>query len=100
MPFRTAADGLRLFVRLTPKAAADEVDAVVEVGGEAAIAARVRAVPDKGAANAALLALIAAWLGLPKSRVRLVAGGRSRLKTLALAGDPAELAQRLQSRLG
>jgi uncharacterized protein YggU (UPF0235/DUF167 family) len=52
-------------------------------------------VPDKGKANAAVIALLAKALGLPKSAVTLVAGETARLKTLAIAGDGEALAARL-----
>ena len=53
---------------------------------------RVSAVPDKGKANAAVVALLARALGVPKSAVSVVSGETSRLKTLAIAGDSAALA--------
>lgn len=57
---------------------------------------RVKAVPDKGKANAAVIALLARALGVPKAAVTLVSGDTARLKTVAIAGDPAELEQRLR----
>ena len=60
---------------------------------------RVRAVPDKGKANAAVIGLLAKALGLPKSAIALVAGDTARLKTLRLTGDPAALAAAIE-RLG
>jgi uncharacterized protein YggU (UPF0235/DUF167 family) len=57
---------------------------------------RVKAVPDKGKANAAVIALLAKALGVPKAAVTLVSGDTARLKTVAIAGDPAELEQRLR----
>jgi len=84
-PFRRRADGIDLIVRLTPKSAAD---------GRCHVKARVRAVPEKGAANSALEKLVAKALGVPSSSVTVVAGGTARLKTLRITGDPAELARR------
>jgi hypothetical protein len=43
---------------------------------------RVAAAASDGAANAAVVALIASKLGLPKSQVRLVAGATARVKRL------------------
>ena len=59
--------------------------------GSVHLAAKVRAVPDKGAANVALERLVGDSLGLPKSAVRVVSGTTSRLKTVRLSGDPALL---------
>jgi uncharacterized protein YggU (UPF0235/DUF167 family) len=58
--------------------------------------ARVRATPEKGAANAALEALIARVLGVPKSSVSVIAGGTSRLKTVTIAGDAEHLGATLR----
>lgn len=51
-----------------------------------ALLVRLAAAPVDGTANAALIAFVADRLGLPKHRVRLVAGERSRNKRLAIAG--------------
>ena len=59
--------------------------------------ARVRALPEDGAANAALEALAAKWLGVPKSSVRLVCGGKSRVKSLVIGGDVQALEGRLRA---
>jgi uncharacterized protein YggU (UPF0235/DUF167 family) len=92
-PFRTRADGVDLFVRLTPKSSADALEGFAEAAdGSLHLKARVRAVPEKGAANAALEKLLAKALGVPASTVSVVAGGTARLKTVRVLGDPATLA--------
>ena len=53
---------------------------------------RVSAVPDKGKANAAVVALLAKALGVPKSSVSVVSGETARLKTVAISGDSERLA--------
>ncbi len=58
---------------------------------------RVTAVPDKGKANAAVMGLLAKTLGVPKSAVTLVSGETARLKTIAIEGDPAALAARIEA---
>ena len=50
--------------------------------------------PEDGKANSAVQKLVAKWLGLPKSAVRVVTGGKTRLKGLEIDGPP-ELAARL-----
>ena len=99
LPWRTATDGLRLFVRLTPKAAHDTVGAVGEGPDGPYLAVKVRALPAEGAANAALEKLVAGWLGLARRNVVLVSGAKSRLKTLHLSGDPPELDRMLRETL-
>jgi uncharacterized protein len=84
-----------LQIRLTPKSSADEVVGVEAVAGGIAIKARVRAVPDKGKANDAVVKLIAGWLGAPQSRVSLASGGKSRIKQVFVEGEPEALRNRL-----
>ena len=101
-PFRLRGDGVELFVRLTPKSSSDALEGRAEAAdGSVHLKARVRAVPEKGAANAALEKLLAKALGVPASAVSVVAGGTSRLKTVRIAGDPVGLVvaiERLQAR--
>ncbi|CDX42265.1 conserved hypothetical protein [Mesorhizobium sp. ORS 3359] len=97
-PFRLRDNGIDLFVRLTPKAALDRIDGVeTAADGRSHLKARVRAVPENGAANQALERMMAKALGAPVSAVSVVAGGTSRLKTLRVLGDAAELVERLQT---
>ena len=96
-PFRLREDGLDLHVRLTPKSAVDAVEGIgTAADGRSHVKARVRAVPEKGAANAALEKLLARTLGVPASAVAVVAGGTARLKTVRIAGDPAALARAVE----
>ncbi|MEW6629931.1 MAG: DUF167 domain-containing protein [Pseudomonadota bacterium] len=97
-PFRPRDDGIDLFVRLTPKAAQDRIDSLETVAdGRSHLKARVRAVPENGAANAALEKVVAKAFGVPASSVSVVAGGTSRLKTLRILGDPAALAKSVET---
>jgi uncharacterized protein YggU (UPF0235/DUF167 family) len=91
-PFRLRDGGVDLFVRLTPKAALDRLEGVeTSADGRSHLNARVRAVPENGAANQALERLLAKALGVPASTVSVVAGGTARLKTVRISGDPAML---------
>lgn len=83
---------VRFRVRLTPRAGGDRVGGVGEDGS---LLARVAGAPADGAANAALLGLLARELRLPRAAVRLVRGATSRSKWIAVDGPgPAELAAR------
>ncbi|MGB3539509.1 MAG: DUF167 family protein [Mesorhizobium sp.] len=94
-------DGLDLFVRLTPKAAVDRLEGLeVTADGRGHLKARVRAVPEKGAANTALEKLVARALGLPASSVSVNAGGTSRLKVLRIGGDPVLLEKAISALTG
>jgi uncharacterized protein YggU (UPF0235/DUF167 family) len=56
----------------------------------------VRAQPVEGAANAALITLVAKALGVAKSAVTLTSGGTGRLKHLTIEGvDDAEVRRKL-----
>ncbi|RWG53957.1 MAG: DUF167 domain-containing protein [Mesorhizobium sp.] len=100
-PFRPRDDGIDLFVRLTPKAAVDRIEGIeMAADGRSHLKARVRAVPENGAANTALERMVAKALGVPGSAVSVVAGGTFRLKTLRIWGDAAELAKRVEARSG
>lgn len=88
-PWRVNGGAVVLAVHLTPRAAHDRIDGRADLPSGAVIKARVRAVPADGKANAALEALIAAWLGVGKRSVEVTGGQTSRLKsvTVSPAGD-------------
>ena len=92
------ASGVSLRLRVTPNAGIDRIEGVeTRADGEVVLKLRVAAVPDKGKANAAAIALLSKALGVPKSAITLVAGETARTKTVAIAGDPDILATRLRS---
>jgi uncharacterized protein len=85
------ADDVRISLRVTPRAGQDRIDAV-EAGR---LRIRVSAAPAGGAANSAVLRLLADALDVPVSRLRLVSGATGRLKVVAVAGiSPARVAAR------
>lgn len=85
-------------VRLTPRAGRDALGGLREVEPEQPLLlARVAAPPLEGAANAALVKLVAKTLGVPKSAVAIVAGETSRIKALEVTGDAAALEAALES---
>jgi uncharacterized protein len=90
---------LQVFVRVTPGSARDRVEGITGSAEGPALKVRVRAVPDKGEANRAVEAVVAEWLGIARTSVTLTTGGKSRLKTLQVAGEPAALERLLQARL-
>jgi uncharacterized protein (TIGR00251 family) len=91
--YRREADGIVLAVRLTPRANRDSADGIGTLSdGQQVALARVRAVPEDGAANDALVALLARTFGRPKSAVTLVRGATQRVKHVRIAGAPEALA--------
>ena len=78
---RALADGEgRLAVRVTPGARVATLEIV-----EGRLVAKVRARPEEGKANAAMLELVARGLDLAPSRLRLLRGATSREKLLQIA---------------
>ena len=97
-PWQPIAGGIRLRLRVTPNAGADRIEGT-ETRDDSTVVLRVRvaAVPDKGRANAAVIALLADALRVPKSAVTLIAGETARLKTVEVAGEAAALIARLEA---
>lgn len=88
----TAPDRLRLSVRVQPRASRSRL---VGLHGEA-LKVQLTAPPVDGAANAALVDLLADVLGVPRTAVRIVAGEHARQKVVEVAApDPAVLGQRI-----
>ena len=99
-PWRPTKNAVRVHVRVTPRASREDVDGIEQTADGPALKVRVRAVPDKGQANAAVVEVVARWIGTPKANVELAAGGKSRIKTLEITGDSAALEARLAELLG
>jgi uncharacterized protein len=88
--FREEARGIVVHLRLTPKGGRDSIDGVaIGDDGRALLLARVRAVPEDGLANAALIALLSKTLKLRKSAFEIVSGATSRQKTVLITGEQA-----------
>ncbi len=99
IPATRAANGIVLHVRLTPKSSAARIAGVESHGGKPVLKAHVTAPPEDGKANAALSVLIAGWLGVPKSKVAVAAGQKSRLKSVAVEGDTNALLAKVEALL-
>jgi uncharacterized protein (TIGR00251 family) len=83
---RETSGGTLLFVKLQPRASANEICA--PLGDELKI--KVTAPPVDAAANQALIELLAEKLDCPRGRVELVRGKTSRHKTVKLHGFTPE----------
>jgi len=83
-----------LTVRVTPRGGRDAVDGWTrDEAGRPVLKLRVAAAPADGAANAAVIALLAKALKLPKSALTLVSGETARVKRIDAPVDEAALAQ-------
>lgn len=80
---------MRLKLRVTPNAGRDVIEGFERLSdGTEVLRLRVAAVPDRGKANAAVVALLAKALQVPKSAITVVSGETARLKTVEIVGDP------------
>ncbi len=84
---------LRLDIRLTPNASRNEV---LGRTGDGRFRIKVQSPPVEGAANRCLIEFLAARAGVSKSRVRIVAGEKSRDKTVEIEGDAGEILRRME----
>ena len=95
-PFAVVAGGLRVAVRLTPKASCDRVRGLgAEADGAVYLKAQVTAVPEDGKANAALIKLLSKQWRVPKSEMEIIQGATDRRKVIMISGDGSELRRRL-----
>ncbi len=97
LPFEAAAGGVRVAVRVTPKASrAGVAGMAADADGRAYVKLRVTAPAQDGKANAALLKLLAKEWRLARSSLRIAGGERDRRKSILVAGDPPLLLEKLK----
>ena len=86
-----------LAVRVTPRSAKPGIGGWREgTDGRMELEIRVAEAPADGAANAAVLKLLARKLGLPKGSIEIVIGETSRHKRIALSIDEADLGRLIE----
>jgi uncharacterized protein YggU (UPF0235/DUF167 family) len=96
-PWRYSTLGVSVALRVTPRGGRDDIDGLETLAdGRTVLKMRVRAIAEGGEANRAVTELIAKSLGVPKARVRILSGTTSRLKQVAIDGDPAKLGDALR----
>lgn len=98
-PWRAGDGCVIVRVRVTPKSSVEAVEGVGTTAEGAAFLARVRSAPADGEANAALERLVARWLEVPKTSVKVTHGARSRVKSLTISGESGCLEERLRAKL-
>ena len=97
MPFRACPGGVRVRLKVTPKAKRAQFGGLLdEPDGEKALKVAVTAAPEGGKANEAVIALLAKEWGVAKSAVSVVAGATDRRKLMEIRGPSQELLARLQ----
>ena len=96
-PWRYSPDGISVSLRVTPRGGRDDIDGIETLAnGKSVVKVRVRAIAEGGEANRAVTELLAKSLGVPKKSVRLLSGATSRIKQVAIDGDPAKLGEALR----
>jgi uncharacterized protein (TIGR00251 family) len=95
--WRYSAQGISVALRVTPRGGRDEIDGLETLAnGRTVVKMRVRAIAEGGEANRAVVELLARALGVAKAKVRVLSGATSRLKQIAVDGDPAKLGDALR----
>ena len=95
-PYSATADGIRLAVRLTPRASRNGLDGIgADADGRSFLRIRLTAPPVEGAANQALIDFLAGILSVRKKDIAIRSGETGRHKILEIAGKPDVLAARL-----
>jgi len=95
-PWRYSTEGISIALRVTPRVGRDDIDGIeTRANGRSVVKVRVRAIAEGGEANRAVTELLAKVLGVPKARVKILTGTTSRLKQVAVGGDPKILGETL-----
>ena len=98
MPFRACPDGVRVRLKVTPKAKREQIGGLLdEPDGSKALKVAVTMAPEDGKANAAVIALLAREWGVAKSAISVVSGATDRRKLVEIRGPSRDLLARLQS---
>lgn len=79
--------GAAVAIRVTPRASKNEI---VEILSDDTVKVHITAPPVEGEANEALLKFLAEVLGVPKSRLDIVAGASGRDKIISVIDMDAE----------
>ena len=97
-PWRYSTDGISIALRVTPRGGRDDIDGIETLAnGRTVVKVRVRAIAEGGEANNAVTELLARALRVPKASVRILSGATSRLKQIAVDGDPKSLGETLRA---
>lgn len=88
LDIRQDKDGASFAVKVAPRASQNKISQIAD----GALKVRLTAPPVEGAANQALVKLLAKALGLPRSKVRVIKGFKSRDKRILVEGlEPGQI---------
>lgn len=100
-PVTVSDDGVRVALRVKPRAGHDRIDGLTaDVDGRAALKLSVTAAPEDGKANAAVLKLLAKAWGIPRTSLSVASGATARRKIVHVSGNGPTLAHRINAWLG
>ena len=85
--YQLQSDGIVLHVRVRPRTSRSEIEGVTD--GQLRL--KLRSAPVENQANEEAVRLLSDALGLPRSRISLIRGAKSRDKVFHLQGDPEAL---------
>ncbi|HSF79761.1 MAG TPA: DUF167 domain-containing protein [Anaerolineales bacterium] len=88
---RGGKTGAAIAVRVIPRASKNEV---VEVLDDGTVKIRLTSPPVEGKANQTLIKFLSGLLGLPQSKIEIVAGHKGRNKLITILGLDAETVER------
>lgn len=101
MPFQIHSKGVTARIRLTPGSRQTACQGLCDIAGNAGgrlLKISVKAIPEDGKANRALLAFLSGEWGVAKSSLSLLSGESSRIKAVLVHADhPVDLFARLQA---
>ena len=96
-PYSPTADGVRVAIKVSPKASRDRIGALLtDADGHAVLKISVTAAPDRGKANEAVIRLLAKAWAVPKTSIKVTSGATDRHKILQVTGNAPGLETRLR----
>ena len=97
MPFQASPAGVRVRLKVTPKAKRNQFGGLLdEPDGGKALKVAVTTAPEGGKANEAVIALMAKEWGVAKSAISVVSGATDRRKLVEIRGPSQDLLARLR----
>jgi uncharacterized protein (TIGR00251 family) len=97
LPFEPKDFGVRLTIKVTPKASSNRIGiAMRETDGAYVLKVYVTTVPEDGQANEAVLKVLAKSWGLSKSTLEIISGHKDRKKVIHIQGNPQTLMKQLR----
>ncbi len=92
LPIKILDDKVLLYVKVTPKASSDKIGKILD----GTLKIYVRAVPENGQANKAVIELLSDSLKIAKSNISIDSGFTFNKKTVSLFGDRDSIIKHLQ----